>query len=134
MKKKLFIATLVAIATLSFASCGHTETSDSSSTMLTTEQVEVEASINENGDAILNPDDSNIEIEETESGDKIATIKSKDGSEVKVAVKEDSNGNTVIDTSKVVDSNGTVKKATDDSKTAVKVDFLQIKNTLFMVT
>lgn len=49
MKKKLFIATLVAIATLSFASCGHTETSDSSSTMLTTEQVEVEASINENG-------------------------------------------------------------------------------------
>lgn len=122
MKKKLFIATLVAIATLSFASCGHTETSDSSSTMLTTEQVEVEASINENGDAILNPDDSNIEIEETESGDKIATIKSKDGSEVKVAVKEDSKGNTVIDTTKVVTDNGTVKKADNNSKTEVKVD------------
>ena len=122
MKKKLFIATLVAIATLSFASCGQAKTSDSSSTMLVTEQVEVEASINENGDAVLNPDDSNIEIEETESGDKIATIKSEDGSEVKVAVKEDSKGNTVIDTSKVVDSNGNVKKATDDSKTEVKVD------------
>lgn len=122
MKKKLFIATLVAIATLSFASCGHTETSDSSSTMLTTEQVEVEASINENGDAVLNPDDSNIEIEETESGDKIATIKSEDGSEVKVVVKEDSNGNTVIDTTKVVTDNGTVKKADNDSKTEVKVD------------
>lgn len=122
MKKTLFIATLVAIATLSFASCGHARTSDSSSTMLTTEQVEVEASINENGDAVLNPDDSNIKIEETESGDKIATIKSEDGSEVKVAVKEDSKGNTIIDTSKVVDSDGTVKKATDDSKTEVKVD------------
>ena len=122
MKKKLFIATLVAIATLSFASCGNTETPDSSSTILATEQVEVEASINDNGDAVLNLDDSNIEIEETESGDKIATIKSEDGSEVKVAVKEDSKGNTIIDTTKVVDSNGTVKKATDDSKTEVKVD------------
>lgn len=122
MKKKLFIATLVAIATLSFASCGQTKTSDSSSIALVTEQVEVEASINENGDAVLNTDDSNIEIEETESGDKIATIKSEDGSEIKVAVKEDSKGNTIIDTSKVVDSDGNVKKATNDSKTEVKVD------------
>ena len=31
MKKKLFIATLIAIATLSFAGCGNTETSDSNS-------------------------------------------------------------------------------------------------------
>lgn len=128
MKKLITAISLIIVAT-AMVGCGHVSENDSTKDLsvtpvseIRTESVDIQASTNSDGEVILDDKDENVTIETTTDGEQIATIKNDDGSEVKVAVTTDDEGNKVIDTTKVVTDDGTVKKADDDSKTEVKVD------------
>ena len=128
MKKLITAISLIIVAT-AMVGCGHVTENDSTKDLsvtpvseIRTESVDIQASTNSDGEVILDDKDENVTIETTTDGEQIATIKNDDGSEVKVAVTTDDEGNKVIDTTKVVTDDGTVKKADDDSKTEVKVD------------
>ena len=135
---KKFITIISIIATLALTACGNTDTpktdeiiaTNSVATESTTEaeETKVESAdvesvkTNNDGEAVIDTNNDEVTITETEDGDKIATIKTEDGNEVKVAVKTNENGETVIDTTKVVKDNGKVETAKPDEKVEVKVD------------
>ena len=135
---KKFITIISIIATLALTACGNTDTpktdeiiaTNSVATESTTEaeETKVESAdvdsvkTNNEGEAVIDTNNDEVTITETEDGDKIATIKTEDGNEVKVAVKTNENGETVIDTTKVVKDNGKVETAKPDEKVEVKVD------------
>lgn len=80
---------------MALTTCGNAETK--------VESADVESvKTNNEGEAVIDTNNDEVTITETEDGDKIATIKTEDGNEVKVAVKTNENGETVIDTTKVV--------------------------------
>ncbi len=118
MKKLIITAISLIIAATAMVGCGRVAEEDSTKNLsvtpvseIKTESVDIQASTNSDGEVILDDKDENVTIETTE-----------DGSEVKVAVKEDAEGNIVIDTTKVVTDDGKVKKADNNFKTEVKVD------------
>ena len=90
----------------------------------TEETIETNVFSNDGSEIIVDTDKSNVEISETSDGTKVATVKTDDGKEVKVAVKEDESGKTVVDTSKVINDEGQVENSADSSKnkTEVKVN------------
>lgn len=135
---KKFITIISIIATLALTACGNTDTpktdeiiaTNSVATESTTEaeETKVESAdvdsvkTNNEGEAVIDTNNDEVTITETEDGDKIATIKTEDGNEVRVAVKTNENGETVIDTTKIVKDNGKVEVAKPDEKVEVKVD------------
>lgn len=128
MKKLIITAFSLIIAATAMVGCGRVSEDSTKDLPVTpvseikTESVDIQASTNSDGEVILDDKDENVTIETTADGEQIATIKTDDGSEVKVAVTTDDKGNKVIDTTKVVTDDGTVKKADNDSKTKVTVD------------
>jgi len=73
------------------------------------------------GNVIIDTDSDNVSLKKNEDGTEIATIKTDNGKEVKVVVKQTEDGETIIDTSKVVDDKGEVQKATPTTKPTVIV-------------
>ena len=135
---KKFITIISIIATLTLTACGNTDTPKTDEIIATdsvaaestaeAEETKVESAdvesvkTNNEGEAVIDTNNDEVTITETEDGDKIATIKTEDGNEVKVAVKTNENGETIIDTTKVVKDNGKVETAKSDEKVEVKVD------------
>ena len=73
------------------------------------------------GNVIIDTDNDNVSLKKNEDGTEIATIKTDNGKEVKVVVKQTEDGETIIDTSKVVNDKGEVQKATPTTKPTVTV-------------
>ena len=87
-----------------------------------TPEITTETNVDEDvidNDLVVNTENENVTIEEDKNGNQIAIIKDDNGEEVKVAVKKDKNGKTVVDTTKKIvtdkDNNYVVK---DNSETS----------------
>lgn len=101
------------------------ENSENNTEISTTEEtIETNVFSNDGSEVIIDTDKSNVEISETSDGTKVATVKTNNGKDVKVAVKKDESGKTVVDTSKVINDEGQVENSADSSKnkTEVKVN------------